>query len=81
MLEHVIPNGQQDRFLTEGFYGFLAEVFLVDDDAENVFVEPFIREGQVSLVTGRGAPAVLEFPFGGFAVIVHVHGDEGHGVG
>ena len=64
----------------KGVYGFLVEILAVDDNAEEVFVEPAVGEGEISPVAGSGAPAVLELPLDGNVIVVGVAGHNKHGV-
>ena len=49
-LEHIIPGGELDGLLLGSLDDFLVQVFLVDDDAEEIGVEPGIGEGHVTVV-------------------------------
>ena len=52
---------------------------MVNDQAEHVFVEPFVGHDEVAAVDAL-SPAVLDHPFLRLPVLVQVDGHQGHGV-
>ena len=48
--EHIIPGRNLYRLCLGGLECLRAEVFPFDDDAEKIFVEPLVGEGEISVV-------------------------------
>ena len=78
--EHGVPGGEHDGLLVEHGADVGGDVFLLQHNAEHVFVEPVVGHDEEALVAVAAAPAVLDHPFEGLAVLVEVDGAEGHGV-
>ena len=60
--EHGVPSWELDWFLLEEFRHALRHVFLVEHEAEHVFVEPFVGHDVVALEAVFFAPAVFHHP-------------------
>ena len=56
--EHGIPGGEGHGFLLQDVEHLCRSVFLIDHEAEHVFVKPAVGHYQVAVV-GAGSPAVL----------------------
>ena len=48
LLPHVIPSWKHYRSLFCSLYSFRAQIVFIDNDAEHVFVEPFVGESKVT---------------------------------
>ena len=58
----------------------LGQVFLVDNDFVDVFLEPVVAHDEEAFFTGLVTPRVFHLPLADVAV-VFINTDQGHGVG
>lgn len=79
-LEERVLGHYHDGFLLTGLEDALGHIFLVNDQAEGILVEPVVSHDDVAMVAAVAAPGVLHFPLDGLAAGIEIDGGERHGV-
>ena len=77
--EHGVPGGEEGGGLAGDLQDVGGDVFLVDYQAEHVFVKPSVGHDQMAVV-GAAAPAVLYHPFLRCTAFVKVYRHKCHGM-
>ena len=80
-LEQRVFGHHHDGLLFEVAQQFVADILLVDHQAEHIFTEPACRHDETTLLTPTAAPRILDLPLQWIALSVEVDSGQRHGVG
>ncbi len=80
VLKQRIVIRNHSRLLVLYLENVLWNLFLVNDEAEHILLEPGLGHYRTALLTVAFSPTVLYLPFLWIAVLVKVNGGKGHGV-